>query len=75
MGITLRNLGSLCTLPDAIAFLKAQYSPFPEPIGSPEQRLTSHTTNFTSEGSTAIKNTVRSSMQGMNCCLFPIFPF
>lgn len=33
-----------------------------------------HSTDFTTEGSTAVKTTVRSSVCGTKCCLFLIFP-
>lgn len=72
MGIKPRNLDYLCKVLDKIMFLKAQYLPF---LPEPEKYLTFHTADFTTEGSTAIKNTMRSDVHGIKCSLFLIFPF
>ena len=72
MGVNPKNLGYLCKLLDKITFIKVQYLPF---LPKSEKYLTFHTADFTIEGSTAIKNTMRSDVCGIKCCLFLIFPF
>lgn len=52
MGIKARNLDGVCKALDKIVFLKVQDLPS---LLEPEQYLTSHTADFTIEGSTAIK--------------------